>query len=171
MITPKESIMVSIILLVCGFFLGYLSKNNHNTKTDINIKSDTLTTIKSVPALPISGELIATVDTIFKYIPIDTGSFNNDSIVIGDIFAKGDTLLEDSSYIAVEYSYEYQRFKFLANLKQRIITNTIKETITVTNTIEEQGILYIQLGAGIVVTKDKIIPGVYAGIGYSITIL
>jgi hypothetical protein len=172
----KAVIYLMAVVFATGVLVGYLAYPKLNTTTittDVaaNISTSTTTTTQDAP--PINFSLPAHVDTLrSKHMVVGTVSqvtlpVDTDDIV--DIVARCDTMLVDSSFIAAEYSYKQERFKFKLALKERVVTNTIKETVTVTNTVEKSGgIIFLSLGYGLVGNQEKFSTGFFIGIGYSI---
>jgi hypothetical protein len=151
---------------IAGFLVGYLiyPKFNQTEKTisaatEISVSS----AVQEIANPPINFSLPAKKDTLWK-----TRTVVDTVYKFQDIVASADTVLPDSSKIGVEYSYKQERFKFKLALRERVITNTIKETITVTNTVEKSGgIIFLSVGYGIVGNNDKFSTGFYIGVGYS----
>lgn len=167
----SATLIVAAICFIAGIFAGLkIGKTiwNNNSADRKVIKSEISQTTKDT-TITKRVDLILPAKIKLQPIIRDTVSAEaeTDSLYETDTIAKADTVLQDSSFIAVEYSYAHRKFKILADIKERIITNSIKETITITEKVEDRGVLYFQTGCGIVYTQEKITPGIYIGLGYS----
>ncbi|BDQ01931.1 MAG: hypothetical protein KatS3mg036_0485 [Ignavibacterium sp.] len=168
----KTILLYLLVAYIAGLISGLNISRGHKDQQIVSttreiINSDTTKTTEAVDL----KQITARVDTIYIIRKLIKDSSETDTTLIGDIVAKGDTTLEDSSHIAVEYSYAQNKFRILAELKNKIITNTIKETQTITVTeTKDRGLLYLQAGFGLVANQEQISPGIYLGIGYSIEI-
>jgi hypothetical protein len=160
----KKAVGFIIVALLVSLVFNYMQCSGNDVTTDtVTVeRTDTLYVTKKDTVPVVSKEMVVN----YVKVPVPADSAEKDSIPM-EVVQRSYT--DDSTYTAYVSGIKYQQWPKLDSIlvRQREITNTIRETVTIRETRKAHWNFGVQAGLGVGLLSGRVEPYIGAGVGYS----
>lgn len=160
----KKAVVFLVVALLVSLVFNYMQcSGNDGTADTVTVeRTDTLYITKTDTVPVVTKELV--VD--YVKVPVIKDSIVHDSIPM-EVVQRSYT--DDSTYTAYVSGIKYQQWPKLDSIlvRQREVTNTIRETVTIRETRKVHWNFGVQAGLGVGLLSGRVEPYIGAGVGYS----
>lgn len=160
----KKAVVFLVVALLVSLAFNYkqCSGNDVTADTVTVERTDTLYVTKKDTVPVVTREMVVS----YVKVPVTKDSIVHDSIPM-EVVQRSYT--DDSTYTAYVSGIKYQNLPKLDSIlvRQREITNTIRETVTIRKTRKAHWNFGVQAGLGVGLLSGRVEPYIGAGVGYS----
>lgn len=159
----KKAVLFLAVALAVSVVCNYRQCTNDAPTADtITVeRTDTVyyTTVDTMP--------VVKYEQVTEYVTIPCPGDTADTAVVLPVVQRA--FSDDSTYTAYVSGIKYQQWPKLDSIlvRQREITNTIRETVTIRETSKAHWNFGVQAGLGVGLLSGRVEPYIGAGVGYS----